>query len=73
MDSVGYTLILELAEINTESSMSAVAKFKAREQKMQAELDASDALVEQSADPADDIDKATEKALGKDLAGFDDL
>ncbi len=62
-----------IATINTDSSMSAVAKFKEREAKMQAELDASDALVEQSADPTGSLDAETEKALGQDLPGYDDL
>jgi phage shock protein A len=65
-----------IAEINTDSSQSAVAKFKEREAKMQAELDASTALAEGASDPAGDLDAETAKALEGDLfdkKGFEDL
>lgn len=65
-----------IAEINTDSSQSTVAKFKAREAKMQAELDASTALAEGASDPAGDLDAETAKALEGDLfdkKGFEDL
>ena len=63
-----------IAEINTDASQSAVSKFKERELRQQAELDASTALADGSKDSTGDIDAETEKALGggiTDSAGFD--
>lgn len=65
-----------IAEINTDSSKSAVAKFREREEKMQKELDASTALADESKDTTGDLDTETAKALGggiPDSSGFDAL
>ena len=60
-----------IAEISTDSSQSAVAKFREREAKMQAELDASTALADESKGTTGDIDAETAKALGGDLPDAD--
>jgi phage shock protein A len=64
-----------LAEINTDSSQSAVARFKEREIKMQKDLDASTALMEGSNDATGDLDAETDAILGESakMDGFDDL